>query len=160
MRLGSQYYYYIQTKALIDTNAPNADPTTRGKIIYSGRNYIPNYVPLFPPGPAQNDLSKIRIVPNPYNINDPLLDEYGYGGSQYGRRHINFYNLPAKVIIKIFTENGDLLRTLEHDSPVGSGYDWWDMLTTSQQTVNSGVYIAVFQKPDGAVSFQKFIIIR
>ena len=76
------------------------------------------------------------------------------------QRDITFYNLPPFCTIKIFTENGDLVQTLYHNDPSRSGTFFWDMLTSSQQVINSGVYIAVFQKPDGEISYQKFIVVR
>jgi len=34
------------------------------------------------------------------------------------------------------------------------------MITRNQQVISSGVYIAVFQKPNGESSMQKFLMIR
>ena len=100
----------------------------------------------------------IRIAPNPYNINDPLVRQK-YVSSDY--RGIEFYNLPDVVTIRIYTENGDLIKKLNNDSPViKDGNLRWDMLTDNQQVISSGVYIAVFQKPNGEISYQKFIVIR
>jgi hypothetical protein len=155
--IGAQYYYYVQSKALIPEDDMNADPTTRGKIIYSGRTWIPNIKEFYPPGFSYEDMSRIRIAPNPYNINDPLLRDYGYTDL----RGINFFNLPKVCTIKIYTENGDHVQTIEHSSPVyAAGTETWDMITKNQQVINSGVYIAVFEKPDGSMSYQKFIVIR
>jgi len=95
-------------------------------------------------------------VPNPYNINDPLLVKQGWTD----QRGIQFYNLPGVVTIKIFTEFGDLVQTIEHNSPVSAGYEIWDMITRNQQVISSGVYIVVFQKPDGETAFQKFMVVR
>ncbi len=153
---GAQYYFYIQSKALISATDQNADPTTRGKMMYSSRVLYPDIDYVQPPRFAQEDLSKIRIVPNPYNIKDPLLITYGFTN----QRNIAFYNLPPLCTIKIYTENGDLVRTIYHNNPLGTGSENWDMLTSSQQVINSGVYIAVFQKPDGELSYQKFIVVR
>ena len=153
---GAPYYYYLQTKATIDENNINADPSTRGKIMYSSRLLVPNLNSIRPPKHSSEDMTQIRIVPNPYNINDPLVRELGTDG-----RIINFYNMPPIVSIKIFTENGDLVKTIEHDDAVDeSGYEFWDMITDSQQVISSGIYIAVFQKPSGETSFQKFIVVR
>ena len=154
---GAPYYYYIQTKVKIDENDLSADPSTRGKIMYSSRVWVPNIVPVNPPKHSTEDMSKIRIVPNPYNINDPLVKQL-YVGTD--RRQLNFYNLPGIVTIKIFTENGDLIKTIEHYSEVSDGYEYWNMITDSQQVISSGVYIAVFQKRNGETSFQKFIVVR
>lgn len=155
---GAPYYYYLQTKAKIDENDLNADPTTRGKIIYSSRLLVPNLNSIAPPKHSSEDMSSIRIVPNPYNINDPLVRQLF---ADYDGRRINFYNLPPVVSIKIFTENGDLIKTIYHEHPVDeSGFEYWDMITDNQQVISSGIYIAVFQKPDGETSFQKFIVVR
>jgi hypothetical protein len=157
---GAPYYYYIQTKARIDENDLNADPTTRGKIMYSSRLLIPNLNSVRPPKHSSEDMSQIRIVPNPYNINDPLVTQL-YGQEGINGRVINFYNLPPVVSIKIFTENGDLIKSIEHDEPVDeNGLEYWDMITDNQQVISSGIYIAVFQKPSGETSFQKFIVVR
>ena len=156
----AQTYYYIQAKAKIDQSDPNyanADPTTRGKIMYSSRSLYPDVLYLYPPRFSQNDLNKIRIVPNPYNIKDPLLIKYGYTD----QRAITFYNLPPVCTIKIFTENGDLVTQIEHNNPITkAGSETWNMITSSQQVISSGVYIAVFQKPNGELSYQKFIVVR
>ncbi len=153
---GAQYYYYVQSKAKIAENNLNADPTTRGKIMYSSRVLVPNIYWINPPRLAYDDMSKIRIVPNPYNINDPLLKTYGFTD----QRGIIFFNLPPTCKIKIYTEHGDLVQTIIHDNPAKSGSETWDMLTSSQQVISSGVYIAVFEKPNGEISYQKFIVIR
>ncbi|MBN1302463.1 MAG: hypothetical protein JW995_14695 [Melioribacteraceae bacterium] len=153
---GAQYYYYVQAKAVIDENDMSAHPLSRGKIIYSSRLLHPNVDFIDPPRLSQDDLSKIRIVPNPYNINDPALNDYGWTD----KRGLVFFNLPGTVTVKIYTENGDLVQTLEHDSPVKAGSFRWDMITSNQQVISSGVYIAVFEKPNGEISYQKFIVVR
>jgi hypothetical protein len=153
---GAPYYYYIQTKARIDANDLNADPSSRGKIIYSSRLFIPNLNSVRPPKHSSEDMSQIRIVPNPYNINDPLVTQQGIDG-----RIINFYNLPPVVTIRIYTENGDLVKTIDHNEPVDeNGLKYWDMISDNQQVISSGIYIAVFEKPEGEVSYQKFVIVR
>lgn len=155
---GVPFYYYIQSKAVIDENDPNADPTTRGKMMYSSRLWIPNLIFINPPKFSTEDMSQIRIVPNPYNINDPLVKAYF---SDRDRRQLNFYNLPRTVTIKIYTENGDLVKTIEHDKPNDNdGSEIWNMISDNQQVISSGVYIAVFQKPGGEISYQKFVVVR
>ena len=71
-----------------------------------------------------------------------------------------FFNLPAVVTIKIFTESGDLVKTINHDSPELAGSLRWNMITDTQQAISSGVYIAVFEKPNGEVAYQKFVVVR
>lgn len=153
---GAQYYYYVQSKARIAAGDLNADPLSRGKIMYSSRLLEPNIYWINPPRSSQDDLTKIRIVPNPYNINDPLLAKQGWTD----QRGIQFYNLPGQVTIKIYTESGDLVQTILHDSPVSAGYEFWNMITRNQQVISSGVYIVVFEKPNGETAFQKFMVVR
>jgi len=153
---GAQYYYYVQAKAKIPENDMNADPASRGKIIYSSRLLVPDIFWVNPPRSPSDDMTQIRIVPNPYNINDPLLKTYGFTD----QRGIIFFNLPGTCTIRIFTENGDLVQTIEHDSPVKAGSLTWDMLTSSQQVINSGMYVAVFEKPGGEIAYHKFIVVR
>jgi hypothetical protein len=155
---GAPYYYYIQTKARIDENDLSADPATRGKIMYSSRLWIPNILFINPPRISSDDMSSIRIVPNPYNVNDPLVRSK-YADSD--GRQLNFFNLPDVVTIKIYTENGDLVKSIEHDKAVDrDGSNQWDMITDNQQVISSGVYIAVFRKPGGETSYQKFLVVR
>ncbi len=154
---GAEYYYYVQAKAIIPGDELNAYPSSRGKTIYSARVYHPNIAWINPPRFSQEDLSKIRIAPNPYNISDPLLESQGW----YEKRGIQFFNLPNKVKIKIFTENGDLVQTIDHDGKeLKIGSYVWNMITSSQQVISSGVYIAVFEKPSGEISYQKFVVVR
>jgi len=154
--IGAQYYYYVQAKARIDENEMNAHPSSRGKMLYSSRVLQPNLQYINPPHFSQDTLSNIRIAPNPYNINDPLLPGQGWTD----QRGIQFFNLPDEVTIKIFTENGDLVKTIYHKSSVLSGYEKWDMISRNQQVISSGVYIAVFETPLGTVEFQKFLVVR
>jgi len=89
-----------------------------------------------------------------------------------GPDKIMFYNLPPFCTIKIFTERGDLINTIEHND--GSGDEAWDSLTKTRQVVSSGLYIAhfevtqdyfdshsqdkIFKKGDRAI--KKFVVIR
>ena len=102
-------------------------------------------------------LSDIRIVPNPYNIRDPLLVSYGL--DEHNRK-LWFYNLPGEVTIKLYTESGDLVKTIIHNPPNRVGSIDWDMLTDNQQAIASGLYIVVFEKPDGERAFQKFLVVK
>ena len=156
VKFGASYYYYVQSAVKVAENDMNALPEQRGKRLWSGRMWLPTPQWVEPPHFSTDDMTQIRIVPNPYNINDPLLE--GYGWPDF--RGIMFFNVPGKVTIKIFTEDGDLVQTVEHDSPVLAGSLRWDMLTSSQQVISSGVYIAVFEDDNGGTSFQKFVVVR
>ncbi|UCH11490.1 MAG: hypothetical protein JSU61_06275 [Fidelibacterota bacterium] len=153
---GASYYYYVQAGYRIAESDPNAYPGSRGKTIWSGRLWNPTEIEVQPPRYPGEKLSDIRIVPNPYNIRDPLMADYGWSDD----RGLMFFNLPAEVTIRIFTESGDLVRTIPHKPRTRAGSLTWNMLTDSQQAIATGMYIAVFETPDGSVAYQKFIVVR
>ncbi|MBU1635628.1 fibronectin, partial [bacterium] len=116
--------------------------------------------------PAGTAFSQIRIVPNPYNIR---AKDYQFGASAPDR--IMFFNIPPKCVIKIFTESGELINTIEHTN--SSGDESWNLITSSRQVIVSGLYIAYFEVLEdyidpitgetmrkGESTYQKFIVIR
>ena len=158
IRVGAFYYYYVQAIGKVPDNDLNAYPPDRGKTIYSGRIYFYNNTQVV--GQAlvnqAGDLDKIAMVPNPFNWKDPLLRGYGY--SNPSNLRIQFYELPHTVTIRIFTEAGSLVKTIEHNQDSGSNS--WNMTNENGQTVASGIYIVLFQTPDGGTSYQKLVIAR
>ncbi len=96
----------------------------------------------------------IRVVPNPFNVSaSPNVLRYPGEPNQ-----IAFLNIPPECTIKIYTELGQLIKTLQHTN--GSGDEYWDCTTSSNQIVVSGVYIVVFQTPKGQTAIKKFVVIR
>jgi hypothetical protein len=84
---------------------------------------------------ARAQLANIRVVPDPY---------YGRAGTGWetgqGERVIQFQNLPDECLVRIYTLNGDLVRTLDHEATAG-GTASWDLLSDGQRLVASGIYI-------------------
>lgn len=161
---GFAYYYYIV--AFNDgTNNTSGMTNPTGKL-HSGRFYTKTSEPAYLRRPAGKSLDDIRVVPNPYNIKARNINFPGEPNK------IGFYNIPAFCTIKIYTERGDLIETLEHTD--GSGDEFWNSVTSSRQTVVSGIYIAYFEVTEdyfdsatgtllykkGENTFRKFIIIR
>ncbi len=125
------------------------------------------------------DLSKIRVVPNPY-VASSFLD------LSADNKRIEFVNLPAKCTIRIYSLGGNLVNVLNH---IGTNrYGWgdytdWDRLTLSQpneytgfdnhggteawnmrnrfgQTVASGLYFFHVTDERGKTHTGKFYIIN
>jgi hypothetical protein len=154
---GFAYYYYVI--------AVMNDPSTSSQIS-SGRFYTQTTEAAFLQRQAGKNLEDIRVVPNPYNVKGR--------GINYPEEFdkIGFLNIPAFCTIKIFTERGDLIATLEHTD--GSGDEYWNSITSSRQVVVSGLYIAYFEVTQdyydpvtndllykkGDNTFKKFVIIR
>jgi hypothetical protein len=157
VRVGAFYYYYVQAMEKIPATDNNAYPSDRGKIAYSGRVYFYNNTQVVGQGLVNNGgLASIAIVPNPFNWNDPLLRGYGFNNPTNLR--IQFFELPSRVTIRIFTEAGALVKTIEHNQDSGS--DSWNMTNENGQTIASGIYIVLFQTPDGGTAFQKLVVAR
>jgi hypothetical protein len=95
------------------------------------------------------------VVPNPINF----TSSGGEDGIRFGREdEIAFFNIPGECTIKIYSEVGELIHTIEHTN--GSGDEKWNLTTASRQLLTSGIYIAVFETPEGERAFQKFTVIR
>ncbi len=150
---GLPYYYHILS---VGTEASNTgEGLTPAGRLRSNRYYTQTYDPAILKRPPESDMGKIRIVPNPYNISSDL--SLGFGSDLSNR--LAFFNIPARCNIKIYSELGELITTVEHTN--GTGDDYWDSTTSSRQIVVSGIYIAVFENLDtGEKKIQKFVIIR
>ncbi len=108
---------------------------------------------------AKAELDNIKVVPNPYvasarwEIKNPF-------NSGRGPRSIHFTHLPAKCTIRIFTVNGELVKTIEHDEPYNDGSEYWDLLTKDNLGVSYGVYIYHVDAPGVGQKIGKFAIIK
>ncbi|OVE79692.1 hypothetical protein BVY01_01820 [bacterium I07] len=156
LQFGASYYYYVQTGVRVDEDDQDAVPVSRGNRLWSGRAYLPTPNSIEPARAAAEALDDVIIAPNPYNINDPKVIAQGW----VDFRGIVFFNLPTYVKIKIYTEDGDLVKTIIHQSEGDAGSLQWNMLTETQQVIASGVYIATFEADDGGVAYRKFVVAR
>jgi hypothetical protein len=150
---GFDYYYYIVS---VGDPIP-ADPLLNipAGALTSSRYYTQSYDPANLLRPSDEEMDSIRIVPNPYNISASTTD--GLRFSQTDR--LAFYNIPGECTIKIYTELGELIHSIEHLN--GSGDEYWYSNTSSNQIVVSGVYIAVIEDhKTGRRAIEKFVVIR
>ena len=90
---------------------------------------------------AAVDLSKIKVVPNPYIVTNSWEPMHTYSKGR-GPREIHFTHLPQECTIKIFNIRGQLVRELEHNSDsVSDGMAIWDMQTKDLLDISYGIYI-------------------
>ncbi len=156
---GYANFYYIV--AFGNPTAGGAG-TPAGAVLTSNRVMSQTYDPAFLKRQAGGSIisgqpSQVRIVPNPYIANSSVDTRLGPGNTNKNR--IAFYEIPGYCTIKIYTEIGELIRTIEHAD--GSGDAHWDCITSSDQLVVSGVYIAVIEDTKtGGRAIQKFVVIR
>ncbi len=150
---GLSYYYYIVSVGT-ETSNTGVGLTPSGKL-RSSRYYTQTYNPAILKRQAGTNMDDIRVVPNPYNIS--AASDLGFG--ELAQNRLYFFNIPGRCDIKIYSELGELIATIEHTD--GSGDQAWDSLTSSGQIVVSGIYIAVIENKDtGEKKIVKFVIIR
>ena len=101
---------------------------------------------------AKADVSRINVFPNPYYAFNPL---------EISRtsRFVRFNHLPQKATIRIFNLAGQLVRTLQKDTP--SQFFDWNLANEDNFPVASGMYIVHVDMPDlGATKVLKVAIIQ
>ena len=141
---GFDYFYFLEA---FDNG------TNDNKILNSSKFYTITNKAASLKRPAGESFEDIRVVPNPYHISSR---DFQYGVSAPDR--LMFLNIPPKCKIRIFTERGDLIDTIEHTD--GSGDEAWNSITSSRQVIVSGLYIAHFEVPGGGSTIRKFTVVR
>ena len=89
---------------------------------------------------AVSTVDSVIVVPNPYNISGRL---YGVGADVEKTERIAFVNVPTPCTIRIYTSNGNLVNTIEHEQDLSRVN--WDGRNTDNQYVSSDVYIYVLE---------------
>lgn len=151
---GRDYYYFVTAY----DNGENDDGVFGySQVLESSWHLNRTSIPVSLTREFESDLSKVVVVPNPFNISAVDL--------QYSAPDkIMFFNLPEVCTIYIYSESGDLVRTLEHTD--GSGDEPWGVIAEEQSTsdygqiIVSGLYIAYIETPGGDSRYVKFVIVR
>jgi hypothetical protein len=109
---------------------------------------------------ASGALDRIKVVPNPYVGVNNIEPADRLPGTTRGSRRIYFEHLPPRATIRIFTLSGELVRTLEHESGIDNGREYWDLLNRDNLGVAYGVYIAHIDAPGVGQRILKFAVIK
>jgi len=149
---GQEYFYYLTAVGPVNTDPTGNTPI--GVSLKSNRYYTQTYFPIPAMRAPGAELDDIVIVPNPYHIgSDP---DIRYPDVQ---DKLGFLDIPGYCTIRIYTQLGELVDTIEHDD--GTGDEYWDHTTASRQLVVSGLYIAVITDTEtNEKIMKKFVIIR
>ncbi len=104
-----------------------------------------------------SELEQVQVVPNPFYVTHEGMRS-PYEGRLY------FTRLPRKATIKIYTINGELVTSYEHDEttsddPSTFGTYVWDLMTKNRQRVSSQMLVAKIETPDGASVVRKFTLV-
>ncbi|MFH0990864.1 MAG: hypothetical protein V1799_12695 [bacterium] len=116
-------------------------------------------VPTVAADQARAQLSKIRVVPNPYVSASTLEPPLDPGVTLGRKRRIDFVHLPAGASIQIFTSRGEHVITLQHSGTMEDGTVTWNLKTKENLDIAFGVYFYVVESTVGAKT-GKFAIIK
>ncbi|MFZ4620796.1 MAG: hypothetical protein ACOYNS_09565, partial [Bacteroidota bacterium] len=108
---------------------------------------------------AKQTMSNIKVVPNPYIISAIWEPRNPYTSGR-GDRVIQFINLPQQCTIRIYTVDGTLVRTLDHNSSMNNGAETWNLLTKENMDVSYGVYVYHVDAPGVGQHIGKIFIIK
>lgn len=108
---------------------------------------------------AKADLDRIKVVPNPY-LASALWEPANPFSSGRGPRDLHFTHLPAKCTIRIFTINGELVKTIEHQSQYNDGTASWNLLSKDNLSISYGIYIYHIDAPGIGQKVGKFAVIK
>ncbi len=165
------------------TSYDYGDPKSGTEPLETARNANAVYA-----APSGNPDNQVTVVPNPYRAYLDYTQTYLGGLSWENQndgtpqffpqtdRRIDFVNLPAECLIRVYTVSGDLVVIVPHSSieinVIGdANLQWtslnsesWDLNSRNGQQVVSGIYF--FSVEDltpgnkGKISTGKFVIIR
>jgi hypothetical protein len=103
-----------------------------------------------------NEINKIRVVPNPYLVSSLYEPEFGELRRE-PLRQIQFVNLPPECTIYIFTIDADLIKTIYHNAT--NGTEAWDLRTEGGRELAAGMYIYIVKTKDSEHK-ERFAIIK
>ena len=101
---------------------------------------------------AEEEGLDVIVYPNPYRVDARYVEE-GFENRKGNiipdrARLIHFANLPRVCKISIFSLDGDLIGTIDHNYPEGGPeamHDWWNLVSRSGLAVQTGLYYWVVE---------------
>jgi hypothetical protein len=160
---GVKYYYSVTAFDNGTQSLSIADDPQRGQKLESSRMVTRSQLPVKSFLPGLSESGKVRVVPNPATSAAGSSSGQGTSGFQGSPNEILFVNLPVKCTLRVFTETGDLVKTIQH---YGTADQEWNQRTENNQYVSSGIYILVVSESEGLSGekldnqFVKFVIVR
>jgi len=109
---------------------------------------------------ASSRMDNIYVVPNPYVGTNDIEPTEKLPNQNRGERRIYFENLPMKCTIRIYTLSGDLVTTIDHESGVDNGREFWNLLNRDGFSISYGLYLAHIDAQGVGEKLIKFAIIK
>ena len=129
----SRAYYFAVTTFDYGYHQNDLEPLESSPIANAVKAY-----PLWPGDTVETKGLHASVHPNPYR------EDEAYARTAEGRR-VTFVNLPGECVIKIWTLDGDLVRTIRHNSSgqfsESDAKAFWNLANEDYTLVVSGIYI-------------------
>jgi hypothetical protein len=106
----------------------------------------------------QDVLNSVSVVPNPYIVAAKWESATTIQGR--GEQKLYFNHLPAQCTIRIFTQNGYLIKTLQHSGNIANGSEPWDLTTKDGLNVAFGIYVYHVDAPGVGQKIGTFAVIQ
>jgi hypothetical protein len=139
--LGQTGTYEFQS----ETRPPNV-PGLRVRVAYTGSTFDPSTT-------TAASLERVHTVPDPYYVTNALE-------ASANQKVLNFVNLPAQSIVRIYSLSGVLVNVLTHNDATGGGQLSWNLRNRNNQFVASGVYFYHVEAPDGKTKVGRFTVVN
>ncbi|MBI2427915.1 MAG: hypothetical protein HYV29_03820 [Ignavibacteriales bacterium] len=114
--------------------------------------------PTVASAPSPEELSKIRVVPNPYVVQSGNENPPTPGTFSRGDRKIEFQNVPVGAKVSIYTVRGEHVKTEYHSGSMFNGTISWNLKTKENLDVAYGVYFYVIESSLGTKTGKLAII--
>jgi hypothetical protein len=125
---------------------PPAVPGLRVRVVYQGSTFDPAVT-------TAAAMERIHTVPDPYYVTNALE-------TSANLKVLNFVNLPAQAIVRIYSTSGVLVQVLTQNDPTGGGQLTWNLRNRNNQFVASGVYFYHVETPDGRKKVGRFTVVN
>jgi len=125
---------------------PAAVPGLRIRVNYTGSTLDPSTT-------SAAAMERIHTVPDPYYVTNALE-------ASANQKVLNFVNLPAQSIVRIYSLSGVLVNVLTHNDATGGGQLTWNLRNRNNQFVASGVYFYHVEAPDGNTKVGRFTVVN
>ncbi len=147
-----------------NTNAPGVGDVfymeTHKKYADGELFYFETNAPNISKEKAKSVLDLISVVPNPYVATNAIEPSNKVSTAERGYRRLYFDHLPQECTIRIYTQAGELVKVLEHNSTMDDGKEFWNLLTRDNMEVAYGLYFFHVDAPGVGEKIGKFVIIK
>jgi hypothetical protein len=123
-----------------------AVPGLRVRVNFEGSTFDPTVT-------TAEAMENIHTVPDPYYVTNALE-------TSANQKVLNFVNLPAQAIVRIYSTSGVLVQVLTQNDATGGGQLTWNLRNRNNQFVASGVYFYHVEAPDGNQKVGRFTVVN